>query len=398
MTHLSLRRLRGLNGFSALALFAALATTGCTAVGPSRGAVDKAPVESALRGIQIIDLDDVVARRLKDVATPGFAETLGNAMPIGSVVQAGDVLGISIWEAPPAALFGNSSMQSAMMASMGGNTSTSTSTSLPEFLVQPTGTISVPFAGVIPVAGKTLPQIERAIVGRLQGKAHLPQVIVRMITNQSATATIVGEVNRSAILPLTPKGERLLDALAVTGGTRQPVEKMTIQVSRDGRTYSMPLQAVIADPRQNIVLKTNDVVTALYQPYSFTMLGAAGKNEEVKFEATGLTLAQALGRVSGLQDGRADAKGVFIFRWEQPAAVPVRDPGVGRGPDGRIPTIYRINMKDPAVYFAMQNFQMRDQDVVYISNSPVMEFQRVFGLIAQSIFPIIAIDNAVSNN
>ena len=102
-------------------------------------------------------------------------------------------------------------------------------------------------------------------------------------------------------------------------------------------------------------------MTLLYQPYSFTALGAIGKNDEVNFEATGLTLAQALGRIAGLQDARANVKGVFIFRVEDPAAL---DPAIRTTarttPDGKVPVIYRINMKEPSSLFIAQSFPIRN--------------------------------------
>lgn len=367
-----------------------LATTGCTAIGPSRQQVNRVSTQSSLTGVQIVDLDDSVARRLQGIAQPGFADIFGDAAAPVSIVRPGDVLQISIWEAPPSVLFGVQPQST--------SAETSRSTSLPEFLVEPSGTISVPFAGTVTVAGRSLVEIERDITSRLRGKAHLPQVAVRLLRNQSANVTVVGEVTSSTRMPLTPKGEHLLDALAAGGGTRQPVSKTTIQLSRDGRVVAMPLEAIIRDPRQNIALKSGDVITAIFQPYSFTVLGATGKNEELNFEATGLTMAQAMGRVGGLQDGRADAKGVFLFRWEDPTAIPDRTEGVAPGPDGRIPVIYRVDMKNPTTYFAMQHFGMRDKDVIYVSNSPVAEFQRVVGLIASAVFPVLTVTNSVNTN
>lgn len=85
--------------------------------------------------------------------------------------------------------------------------------------------------------------------------------------------TVLGEVVSNRRMPLTPRGERLLDALAAASGPRQPVGKTTIQLARSGRTASMPLDTIIRDPAQNIVLRPGDVVTALFQPYSFTALG-----------------------------------------------------------------------------------------------------------------------------
>ena len=91
---------------------------------------------------------------------------------------------------------------------------------------------------------------------------------------------------------------------------------MTIEINRDGTVQRMAARDVVRDPRQNIILRSGDVVTALYQPYSFTVMGATGKNDEIHFEGVGVTLAQALGRIGGLQDMRADPRGVFLFRWE----------------------------------------------------------------------------------
>ena len=156
------------------------------------------------------------------------------------------------------------------------------------------------------------PTIEADIVKRLTGKAHQPQVLVRVIKNNTSNVTVVGEVNNSTLLPLTPKGERLLDALAAGGGVKQPINRVAVQISRDNVTATMPLDLVIRDPRQNILLKPGDVVTALFQPQSFSVLGATGKNEEIPFEAQGISLAQALARSGGLNDSRADARGVFL--------------------------------------------------------------------------------------
>ena len=60
---------------------------------------------------------------------------------------------------------------------------------------------------------------------------------------------------------------------------------MTLQVTRGNQVKAMALDTIIRDPKQNIVLQPGDVITALFQPLSFTVLGATGKNEEINFEA-----------------------------------------------------------------------------------------------------------------
>ncbi|HCW60936.1 MULTISPECIES: polysaccharide biosynthesis/export family protein [Sphingobium] len=389
MTRLSYRRIGA--RLPRLSLMAALlATAACTSVGPSTQRVAKAGEagKASVQGIQVIHLNEQMIAARPRPAMRDFATGLGSSQAVGETVGPGDVLTVSIWEAPPAVLFSSNPQMSSV--------DTSRATALPEFVVGQSGEISVPFAGMVPVAGRTLDAIERDITQRLRGKAHLPQVAVRLLRNQSANVSVVGDVNQSTRMPLTPKGERILDAIAASGGTKAASEKTAIQVSRDGQVYMMPMSAVIGDPSQNVVLRSGDIVTALYQPYSFTALGSASKSQELNFEATGITLAQAMGRIGGLQDGRADAKGVFLFRWEDPALVPDRGADVMPGPDGRIPVIYRVDMRDPGTYFVMQKFLIQDKDVLYISTNPVAEAQRVFSLFASTVLPLVAIDNAIN--
>jgi polysaccharide export outer membrane protein len=215
-----------------------------------------------------------------------------------------------------------------------------------------------------------------------------------MLRNNTANVTVVGEVSNSLRVPLTPKGERLLDALAAAGGVRQPVSKMTLQLTRGDQVRSMPLETVIRDPKQNIFLMSDDVVTALFQPYSFTALGATGKNEEVPFETRGITLSQALARAGGLQDVRADARGVFIFRFESPASIELDDRKPAMTPEGKVPVVYRLDLKKPASFFVAQSFPIYDKDILFISNAPAAELQKFLGLIATTVYPVLGVVNA----
>jgi polysaccharide export outer membrane protein len=395
------RALTAIKPLSAVLL--GLSVSACSSLGasgPSASAITKigsgkTQSVQAAAPIQVVELTDAIAKGVADIEPKGlFSEVLGEGAPVGTIIGPGDVVDISVWEAPPAALFGAAGGEGRI-----GLNSPSRATNFPEQMVDSHGKISVPFAGAIEAAGRTPQQIEREIVAKLAQKAHLPQVVVRLVRNSAANATVVGDVSASTRIALTAKGERLLDALASAGGTRQPVGKTMIQVTRGNRIASLPLEQVIRDPRQNIILQPDDVVTALFQPYSFTALGAVGSNAELPFEATGITLAQALGRVGGLQDSRANPKGVFIFRWEDPAALRGAIPaGAPARADGRIPVIYRVNLSDPASFFVTQNFPVRNRDVLYVSNAPGAELQKFISILSQTAFSIIGITNAVSGS
>jgi len=376
-----------------LGLLGGCASTGLSsAVGPSRGAVIKAGAERQIAGMEVIPLTNAIAQRLSSFApNPGFADAIGDARPVGTIVGIGDSLEITIWEAPPAVLFGAGSFETRIQSAI----QTSRPGTFPETMVGPSGAITIPFAGQVPAAGRSLRQIEQTIVARLRGKANQPQVIVRIARNATANVAVVGEVNTSGRFPLTPRGERLLDVIAQAGGTKQPLERMTVQVTRGATTATMPLEAVVRDARHNIVLERDDIVTAMFQPNSFVVLGAAGKNEEVRFEGTGLTLSQALGRLGGLQDMRADPRGVFLFRWE----TAERMRGLVASPlpptVGPIPVVFQVDLKQPETFFAAQNFAMKNGDVIFISNSPASDLQRFVSLIASTVLPALSVTSTV---
>lgn len=367
--------------------------TGCAsypawlpASGPS---VEEVVVQEAVASpIPVVEVTEKVARQVASVQRRDrFDEIFANNHPNGYRVGPGDVLEVSIWEAPPAALFGSATLDPRLGAA------TSRVTSLPEQMISHEGQINVPFAGSIAAAGKSPQQIEVEIARRLMGKANQPQVMVRVTRNTTSNVTVVGEVAQSQRMPLTAQGERLLDAIAAAGGVRQPLSKVTVQLTRGSKVASMPLDQVVQVPAANVELAPGDVVTVHYQPLSFTVLGAAGKNEEVNFEAQGISLGQALARAGGVQDARADTRGVFVFRFEDPRALDASLRSGPMTPDGRAPVVYRLDLRNPASFLVAQGFPIHNKDVIYVANAPAAELQKFMNILSSSVFTAVNVLN-----
>lgn len=354
------------------------------AAGPTKSEIEKGAEQTRAAAIQIVDVNDDVARQLlAQRSLHMFSETLGGAPDSSELLGAGDAVEVTIWEAPPAALFAVASIDP-----RGGLTG-ARATTLPEQVIDSDGTIVVPFAGKIHAAGETPSGVQDEIVRGLTGKANQPEVLVRLTRNSSRNVTVVGEVNRSLRVPLTPGQERLLDALAAAGGTREPVNKTMIQLTRGGQVQALPLDTIIRDPKQNVALHAGDVITALFDPLSFTALGASGKNLEVNFEAQGITLAQALARVGGLTDSQSDPRGVFIFRFEPRNALKWPHEPVTTTPEGMVPVVYRIDLRNPDSFFVMQSFGVNNKDVLYVANAPIAELQKFLNLVFSVVYPVL---------
>jgi polysaccharide export outer membrane protein len=366
---------------------AIVAASLCSCASLPRSGPSTSEVQAASQsGISIVDVDAAVARRLLESRpTTLFSDLFSSTRSSNEVVGPGDVLEVSIWEAPPAVLFSSAVKDAAFLSNA--SVAPSGVTTFPAQMVGREGSIYVPFAGKTPAAGKSLEDIESAITEKLRGKANQPQVLVRLAANNTAYVTIVGEVTKSARMALTPRGESLLDALAAAGGTTRPVEKITIQVTREAIVYALPLDTIIRDPHQNIVLRSGDIVTALYQPSSFTAMGATGKSDEINFESQGISLAQALARAGGVIDSRSNAEGVFVFRFESDDANRPANAKTSAQKD-KIPVIYRLNLKDPRSLFVAQSFPMKDKDILYVANAPAAELQKFLNLLVSTVYPI----------
>jgi len=385
-----------------------LALQGCSGFLPSSGA-SRSQVEAAAvaipenASIQIIPVTNAVANRVKSAQNSlnfkSIAQLKGGQP--ANLVHPGDVLQVLIWEAYPPILFRQSSYSNSIStapASVTISPTVSQASGIPAQTVNQQGEITIPFIGKVYVAGKTISQIESTIVKNLQGRANDPQVIVQNADNNTSLVTIIGEVNQSKQMPLTPKGEHLLDAIASAGGLKNPVNKTTVQIARQGQIQSLTMEAIIQDPAQNIILQPGDVITAYFQPLSFTALGATGQpNSEIAFEANGITLSQAMGRIGGLNDMRSDSMGVYIFRFEDPRAVTAdKSVQLPMTQDGKVPVIYQFDMNKPDTFFAAQNFPMRNKDVLFVSTASAVELYKFLGLITSVFAPAVSINNQLS--
>jgi len=388
--------------FLVFAGFAGLLLQGCAGYLPSAGAsrsqVEAAPQQSIENSpIQVIPVTNTVANRVKAAQNSlNFKNVIQPKGQAANLVNPGDILQVLIWEAYPPILFRQVAYSNVIsVASVTISPTVSQASGIPAQTVNQQGEITIPFIGKVHVAGKSVSQIESTIVKRLQGRANDPQIIVQNVSNNTSLATIIGEVNTSKQMPLTAKGERILDAIASAGGLKQPVNKTTIQIARQGEMRSLSMEAIIQDPKQNIVLQPGDVITAYFQPLSFTALGATGqRNNEILFEATGITLSQAMGRIGGLNDMRSDSMGVFIFRFEEPTAIATKErPTVGVTAEGKVPVIYQFDMNKPETYFAAQSFPMKNNDVVYVSVASAVELMKFLSIVTSVFAPAVAINN-----
>jgi polysaccharide export outer membrane protein len=368
---------------------------GCSSLptaGPTLRDVKQQVSENNETRFDLIDIDDNVVTALRAQPKESFkARFKKYGKPPQPKIGVGDAVVVSIWEAAGGGLFGASPTDHV--------SSGSRSVTIPEQIVAQDGAISVPFGGRIQVAGRLPVEVQRSIEQRLAEKAIEPQAIVTITRSIANSATVTGEVVAGARLPLSVKGDRLLDLIAGAGGAKAPVYETFVRLSRGGVTATIPMEALVSDPSENIYAHAGDVLTLVRLPQSFTVFGATGANSQIPFTAEHMTLVEALAKAGGLQDQRADPAGVFLFRFEPPRIVnALCRPQLGTGPQGSTPVVYRLDLRDAKSYFLAQRFPIDDKDVIYVANADLNEIQKFFALLNTLTGPVITgvvIRNAV---
>jgi polysaccharide biosynthesis/export protein len=271
----------------------------------------------------------------------------------------GDIVSITIFEASSGGLF--------IPAEAGvrpGNF-----ISIPPQAVDVNGNISIPYGGAIRARGRTQVELQQAIVDALKDRAIEPQAIVSIADQRTSLITVLGDVSRPSRIPAQLTPERMLDAISRAGGTAAPGPDAWVMLERDGRRALSPFGALVYEPANNIFVHPNDTIYVYREPQTFLTFGALGSQQQIPFGTWRITLAEAVAKAGGLSDGVADPASVFLYRGETRDVAEAMGIDCSKFQGPIIPVIYNINFRNPGSYFLATTFEMRNKDVIQVSNS-----------------------------
>jgi polysaccharide export outer membrane protein len=220
------------------------------------------------------------------------------------------------------------------------------------------GIITLPYIGSIEAAGKTPLTLSNLIAGRLRRLSQSPQVMISIADTLETNAILSGAFARPGRYRLTSARERLLDLVALAGGAAGNISDMELRVVRGSHVATIRLADLRPEDIGNIVVAPGDHIELVRQPRTYTVFGASDRVAQIPFDTNNVTLAEAIARAAGPSDSRADARGVFLFRFEKGG-----DSGQPQ------PVVYRLNMLEPGSYFLAQHIAVQDKDVILFSAS-----------------------------
>jgi polysaccharide biosynthesis/export protein len=376
-----------------LAVMASVACSGCWLMptsGPAGYEVRSGSADVDSLPYALVKLNPQIAAILARNAPRLSASMTPRTAPREIRFGVGDIVGVTIFEANSGGLF--------IPAEAGvrpGNFIT-----LPNQAVDHDGNISVPYAGVIRAKGRTPTEVQKAIVETIKNRAIDPQAVVTLVEQRTSLISVLGDVNTPARFPANAEGERILDAVARAGGPRSQGFDSWLMLERGGRRETVPFGALVYEPSNNVYVHPNDTIYLYREPQTFVAFGAVGVGlqGQFNFDAWRISLAEAVAKANGMAQALADPASVFLYRGETRDVAEQLGVDCSRFEGPIIPIVYNANLRDPSGFFLATTFQMRNKDVLYISNAPSVEIAKVLDflrLITATVNdPIIAATNA----
>ena len=280
--------------------------------------------------------------------------------PKGITFGVNDVLAVTIFEAAAGGLFIPSEA-----GVRPGNF-----VSIPNQPIDTDGNITIPYAGKIRAGGRTPVQVQDEIVNALKNRAIEPQAIVSIVNQNSSLITVLGDVGTPSRFPANYNAEHLLDTIARAGGPKGNAWDGWVMLERDKKRDIVPFGALLYEPAENnIWTHPNDTIYIYSEPQTFIAFGATGSQGQFNFAAWRISLAEAVAKAGGLNDQNAEPGYVFLYRGEERNVAQQLGIDISKYAGPIIPVVYNVNFRDPAGYFLATRFQMRNKDVLYISNT-----------------------------
>lgn len=290
--------------------------------------------------------------------------------PASLAFGVGDTLSVTIFEASAGGLFIPSEA-----GVRPGNFVT-----LPDQAIDNDGNITVPYAGAIKAAGRTAVQVQRDIVAAIRNRAIEPQAVVNVTNQRTSLVSVLGEVNQPARFGASASGagDRILDVITRAGGIKGQGFETWVMLERQNKHATVPFENLVMNSANNIYVQPNDRIYVYREQQKFIALGATGQSGQFNFDAWRINLAEAVGKAGGLLDAQADPDATFLYRVEPRDVAERLGVDVNKFPGAAmIPVIFNINLRDPGGFFLATKTQMRNGDIIFVSNARSVEVTKV---------------------
>lgn len=277
------------------------------------------------------------------------------------IIQPGDTLTLQIWDSSENSLL---------------TTETQRAVPLEQVRVASNGTVFVPYVGDISVIGMTPDLARERLQSDLEAIVPSAQVQLSMKEGRGNSVELVGGVARPGSYPMPDRNYTVRSLLSDGGGVSAELVNPQIRLVRGNAIYGTSVERLLDTPSYDTLLRGGDQVFIEADNRYFLSFGATGKEDLHPFTRDDLSAMDAVSIIGGVNDSRADPKGLLILR-EYPASAV--SPGT-RGPrNTRV--VFSIDLTTFDGLFSARNFQINPNDLVLATESPINDVLTISNVI-----------------
>jgi polysaccharide export outer membrane protein len=231
-------------------------------------------------------------------------------------------------------------------------------------VVREDGSIFYPFVGKVMVAGKTARSIQEELAEKLAAFIESPQLDVRVVSYRSQRFYITGMVSRPGTFSVSDVPVRVVEAIGLAGGLLPEADLYDVSLSRGEETFNIPLYDILYEGNLtgNALLQNGDVLhIAPNELRRVFVMGEVVRPLTLPMTNRTMSLTQALGEAGGIQETRANGRGVYVIRDSEY--------------DGII-DVYQLDMSQAWALALGDEFVLQPRDIVYVSAAPITRWTR----------------------
>tara|TARA_R110002124_G_scaffold223457_4_gene388775 strand:- start:1419 stop:2534 length:1116 start_codon:yes stop_codon:yes gene_type:complete len=283
----------------------------------------------------------------------GSAERLswiGKTQGAGSLtIQADDTLNLQIWD----------STDNSLLTSLAQRV-----VSLDKVLVAANGTIFVPYVGEVRVAGLTPDRARKKLQSELEVIVASVQVQLSLNEGRANSVELVSGVASPGPYPMKGRNFTVRSLIAAGGGISPSFKNPQVRLVRGSKIFGTPVEKLLNNPNYDTQLHGGDQVFIEEDSRYFLSLGATGSEALHLFTRDRMSAMDALAVIGGVNDTRADPKGLLILREYPASAVKPGGPGNSR-------VVFSIDLTSFDGLFSARNFRINPSDLVVATEAPI---------------------------
>lgn len=237
-------------------------------------------------------------------------------------------------------------------------------------VVQDDGTVYYPYAGSLPVAGRTVTEVREMLTRELSKYFKKVKLDVKVVAYLSHRVYVVGEVKNPGIQSMVDTPLTVAEAISRAGGSTGEADLSHLTLSREGKVYPLDLMAMYEQGKggENIYLTDGDVLNIPDRRQNRVyLMGEVVHQQALQINKGRLSLAEALADANGVNFDTSNPEDIYVIRAAQAS-----------------PEIFHLDSDSPDAMVLADRFALQPHDVVYVGTAGVTRWSRAMNQLIPS--------------